>query len=101
EMAERDAANSQEQVRDLRAEVARLRDEVQTARSSGENAKVELARIEGQRQAEQARKNAEDEAIKQRSEEAALRQNLSRIGAVRDTARGIVVSLPETIWKSP
>ncbi len=101
ELAERDAANGQEQVRNLREEVARLREELQTTRTQGENAKVELARIEGQRQAEQARRNAEDEAIRQRSEQAALKQNLAKIGSVKDTPRGIVVSLPESIWSGP
>ena len=39
------AAN--EQLREQRIEVARLRDELQTVRSEGEAAKVNLARLEG------------------------------------------------------
>jgi len=59
ELAERDAATSSEQLREQRSEVARLRDELQVARSEGEAAKLSLARIEGARSAEEERRNAE------------------------------------------
>jgi outer membrane protein OmpA-like peptidoglycan-associated protein len=101
ELAERDAANASEQLRDLRSEVARLREEVQTARNEGESAKVKLARIEGERQAEQNRINAEAQAQHQRADEVAFKQSLAKIGTVRETARGIVVILPESIWTGP
>jgi outer membrane protein OmpA-like peptidoglycan-associated protein len=101
ELAERDAANASEQLRDLRSEVARLREEVQTARTEGESAKVKLARIEGERQAEQNRINAENQSQRQRADEVAFKQSLAKIGTVRDTSRGIVVILPESIWTGP
>ena len=47
ELAERDAATVNQQLREQRIEVARLRDELQTVRSEGEAAKVNLARLEG------------------------------------------------------
>jgi outer membrane protein OmpA-like peptidoglycan-associated protein len=100
ELAERDAANAQEQLRDLRTEVARLREELQSVRSEGESAKVRLAGIEGERRAEEEKKQAENRAVAQRAEQAALKQNLSRIGTLRETGRGIVVSLPESIWSN-
>ncbi|HEX9544844.1 MAG TPA: hypothetical protein VF955_06640, partial [Pyrinomonadaceae bacterium] len=44
ELAERDSSTANEQLREQRIEVARLRDELQTVRSEGEAAKVNLAR---------------------------------------------------------
>ena len=74
ELAERDSLRSQEQLRDARTEIARLREEIQTVRAESEDAKVRLARIEGERQAEQARQTAETRAVQQRAAAA----NLSR-----------------------
>ena len=59
ELAERDAATASDQLRELRLEVARLRDELATVRNEGDAAKVKLARFEGERQAEDARRDAE------------------------------------------
>ena len=43
-----DAVNASGQLRDARTEIARLRDELQTVRADSEDAKVRLARIEGE-----------------------------------------------------
>lgn len=98
ELAERDAANATQQLRDLRTEVARLRDELQTVRSEGEDAKVKLARIEGERAAEEARRAGEQRAEQQRANSVNLKQTLARYGTVRETSRGLVLTLPETLW---
>jgi outer membrane protein OmpA-like peptidoglycan-associated protein len=98
EMAERDAANYNQQLRDLRTEVARLRDEMQTVRAEGEDAKVKLARIEGERAAEEARKASEQRVEQQRTTAADLKQTLARYGTVKATARGLVLVLPESYW---
>lgn len=97
-MAERDAASANDQMRDLRLEVARLRDELQNVRAEGEAAKVRLARMEGERAVEDARKAAEQRAEQQRANLAALKQALTRFGTVRDTNRGIQIVLPESLW---
>lgn len=98
ELAERDAANYSQQLRDLRTEVARLRDELQTVRSEGEDAKVKLARIEGEKAAEEARKASEQRVEQQRASAAELKQTLARYGTVKETARGLVLVLPESYW---
>jgi outer membrane protein OmpA-like peptidoglycan-associated protein len=98
ELAERDAVNANQQLRDLRAEVARLREELQTTRSESEDAKVRLARIEGERSIEAARVAAEQRAVKQRETANALRQTLARFGSVRESERGLVLVLPDTVW---
>ena len=69
-------------------------------RAESEDAKVKLARIEGERAAEQARIAAEQKAAQQREAANALRQNLARFGTVRETNRGLVVVLPESLWVS-
>ncbi|HYE63960.1 MAG TPA: OmpA family protein [Pyrinomonadaceae bacterium] len=98
ELAERDAASSSQQLRDLRSEVARLRDELQTVRTEGDDAKIRLARLEGERSAEEARKAEEQRAAQQRATAAMLKQTLTRFGTVRETGRGLVLLLPESLW---
>lgn len=98
ELAERDAMNSNQQLRDLRSEVARLREELQTTRNEAEDAKVRLARIEGERRVEQARAAAEQRVAQQRSSLNALKFSLARFGTVRETERGLVLVLPDSLW---
>lgn len=98
ELADRDAVNATQQVRELRTEVARLREELQTVRAEGEDARIKLARIEGERAAEEARKANEQRIEQQRTTASALKQTLARYGTVRETARGLVLTLPESLW---
>lgn len=100
EMADRDLASANEQLRDLRTEVARLRDELQAVRAEGEDAKVKLARIEGERSAEQARQASEQKAAQQRESSNTLKQMLAHFGSVKETNRGLQLVLPETLWTS-
>ena len=101
ELAERDAGTANEQLREQRSEVARLRDELQTARSEGEAAKLSLARIEGVRSAEDERRNAEAREQQRRVNEATLRQTLVKYGTLKETSRGFQLTLPESIWSGP
>lgn len=91
ELAERDLISANNQLRDQRSELARLRDELQTVRAEGEDAKVKLARIEGERKADETR-----QAQEQRAQQ--MKQTLLRFGAVKETERGTVLTLPETLW---
>ncbi|MDT7603123.1 MAG: hypothetical protein QOF61_1120 [Acidobacteriota bacterium] len=98
ELSDRDLANTNQQVRDLRSENARLRDELQQLRSESEDAKVKLARIEGERSVEEQRRLAEQRATQQQAQAAALRQSLARFGTIRDADRGLTLVLSDNIW---
>lgn len=98
ELAERDAATASEQVREQRVEIARLRDELQLVRTEGDTAKVKLARLEGEKQAEENRRQAELSEQQRRTNEAALKQTLAKFGTVKESSRGMQLILSETIW---
>lgn len=98
ELAERDAATASEQLREQRVEIARLRDELQTVRAEGENAKLRLARLEGEKQAEENRRNAEIYEQQRRAAEATLKQTLAKYGTVKESSRGMQLILPESMW---
>ena len=98
ELAERDLGAATEQLREQRSEVARLRDELQTVRAEGDNARIRLARIEGERQAEVARQEAEQRDQRAREAVAALKQTLAKYGTVKETGNGFQLVLPESMW---
>jgi len=98
ELAERDAVNANQQLRELRNENARLRDELAAVRTEGDAARLKLARIEGERAAEGARQEAERRALQQQEALASLKSSLARFGTVKETAQGIVLVLPDTLW---
>lgn len=98
ELAERDAGTANDQLREKRVEIARLRDEIQTLRAEGDAAKFKLARLEGEKQAETARIEAERREAERRNAEAVLKETLAKYGTVKETATGFRLVLPETIW---
>ena len=100
ELAERDLGAANDQLREKRVEIAQLRDENQTLRSEGDAAKLKLARLEGEKQAETARVEGERRAAERRAAEANLKETLARYGTLKETAAGFRLILPETIWTS-
>jgi outer membrane protein OmpA-like peptidoglycan-associated protein len=101
ELAEKDAATANEQLRETRIEVSRLRDELQTVRSEAETAKINLARLEGAKRAEDERRDAEAREQQRRAAEVTLKQTLAKYGTLKETARGFQLLLPESIWSGP
>jgi outer membrane protein OmpA-like peptidoglycan-associated protein len=98
ELSDRDLANANQQLRELRTEIARLRDEMQTLRVESEDAKLKLARNEGEKSAEMQRQESERRIAQQQQAAIALRQSLARYGTVRDTGRGITLVLSDNLW---
>jgi hypothetical protein len=82
ELAERDAATANDQTREQRIEIARLRDELQTVRSEGEAAKIRVARFEGEKQAENARIEAAEREQQRIAAQATLKQTLAKFGTL-------------------
>lgn len=101
EVAEKDAGTANEQLREQRSEVARLRDELQAVRAEGEAAKINLARIEGAKSAEDDRRGAAERDQQRRAAEGTLKQTLARYGTVKESASGFKLLLPESIWTAP
>ncbi len=100
ELAERDAGTANDQLREKRVEIARLRDENQQLRAESDAAKLKLARFEGEKDAENARIEAERKAVERRNNEANLKATLAKYGAVKETASGFRLILPEAIWSN-
>ncbi len=101
ELAERDAETANQQLREQRSEVARLRDELQTVRSEGDTAKINLARLEGAKRAEDERREVEAREQQRRAAEATLKQTLAKYGTVKETSKGFQLLLPESVWSAP
>src|ERR1051325_9614732 len=100
ELAERDLSTANDQLREKRVEIAQLRDEIQTLRSDSDAAKLKLARMEGEKQAETARVEAERRETERRAAEANLKETLAKYDTLKQTATGFRLVLPETIWTS-
>ena len=98
ELAERDVANMSDQVRDLKAENGRLREDLGRTKVEADNAK---ARVE---QIERAAREADDQRARDakmqslQANESSLIASLKRFGTVAKTDRGIVLTLAETYW---
>jgi len=101
DLAERDALNANEKLRDARTEIARLHEEMQTVRAESEDAKVRLARLEGEKQAEDTRRSSEKRAADQRAAFENLKQALTKFVTVRDSNRGMTLVLAESLWANP
>lgn len=98
ELAERDVQNYANQVRDLRDENGRLRDDNTALRIENENAKAKIAAAEEEKKAIQQRSERELNAAQIRAKEGDLINSLKAFGTVTKNERGIILTLPETLW---
>jgi outer membrane protein OmpA-like peptidoglycan-associated protein len=98
ELAERDAINYSGQLKDLRDENGRLRDELARVRAEADTTKNRLATLEGENQSIKAEQERQERLNRIKAGEAELVASLKRVGTVGRNERGIVVTLPETFW---
>ena len=99
ELAERDAMNYSNQLRDLRDENGRLREELGRIKVEAENAKARQQAAENEKQQVQETRDKEAKAAKIKAAEADLMNSLKRYGVVSRVDRSIVLVLPETLWQ--
>src|ERR1044072_2810309 len=97
ELAERDLGTANDQLREKRVELAQLRDENQQLRADSETAKLKVARYEGEKEAENARIEAERRATERRNAEATLKETLAKYGTLKETSTGFRLILPESM----
>ena len=91
ELAERDVANYLAQLKDLRDENGRMREELGRTKVEADNAKARLTQIEEQA----ARQNKVNSLA---ANEESFMQALRKVGSVSKNERGIIVTLPESFW---
>ncbi|MER3429463.1 MAG: hypothetical protein C4324_00205 [Blastocatellia bacterium] len=101
ELSERDVANSVDQIRDLRAENARLREENARLKLELENARSKIADAEKEKEAAIEEKQREAKAARIKLSSSELVQILRKFGTVEENTRGIVLTLAETYWSNP
>ena len=92
ELSERDAQNYSAQVKDLKDENSRLRDQLTQARTEAETAKSQLTNVQGENQSIKAQQEREERLTRIKAGEAALLASLRRVGTVSKNERGIVVT---------
>lgn len=91
ELAERDAVNYSNQVK-------QLRQELETIRKEAEADKIKLAKIEARQEVIEQEREKQQQLNRLSENEDVLMRSLSRFGKVVKTDRGIVLTLPENYW---
>ncbi len=98
ELAERDAQNYSNQVRELRDELGKLREELGRTKTESENIKAKLTNIESQNQEVEQQRQRDERLNRLQANVPILMQSLKRFGAVNQNERGIMLTLPENYW---
>ncbi len=100
ELSERDGLNYSEQIKVLRAENGRLREELGRTRVEADNAKAKLETIENAQRSAEDQRAREDRINNLQASQPALIQSLKRFGSVAKNDRGVVLTIPENFWAS-
>ena len=98
ELVERDSSNYLTQIKDLRAENGRLRDELAKAKADADAAKARAATLENENQSIKTESDRQERLNRIQAGEPSLIAALKRVGTVAKNERGIIVTLPETFW---
>lgn len=100
ELSQRDVQNYTTQIRDLRAENGRLREELGRTQVDANNAKARLAVYENQQQEADAQRARDERLAAMQAGQPALMAALRKFGTVAKNERGIVLTIPETFWSA-
>jgi outer membrane protein OmpA-like peptidoglycan-associated protein len=98
ELAERDAMNYSKQLKDSQAETGRMREELGRVKVEAETAKNRVDALEREKQDAIDRQNQQQKTDQLKADQGALIASLKRFGTVTTNERGIVLTLPETIF---
>ncbi len=101
ELSERDVTNYNQQIRELRAENGRLREELGKTKVEFDNAKTRLEAIDNEKRSAEEQRQLAARIATLNANEPAFIHSLRRFGTVAKTERGIVLTLPESVWTSP
>lgn len=100
ELAERDAMNYANQIKDLRDELGKVREELGKIKVEQQNDRRKLAQYEEEKRRQQEQIEQQNRVELFQANQGVLLQNLKQFGAVRQTERGIILVLPENFWQS-
>ncbi len=98
ELAERDALNYSNQVKELREELGRAREELGKVKTESDQMHSRLGALENQNQTLQDERVKVERVNQIRANMPVLMQSLKRFGVVAQDERGIVLTLPETFF---
>ncbi len=101
ELAERDVLNYSNQVKELRDENGKLRDDNTREKLEIENLSTKLAAAENEKKAILEQNDKVLKAVNAKAAEGTLMASLKTFGTVEKNDRGIVLTLPETLWTGP
>jgi outer membrane protein OmpA-like peptidoglycan-associated protein len=100
ELSERDVSTYSTQIRELRAENGKLREELGRTKVEADNAKAKLDAIETEKRAAEEQRAKEQRTGTLEAGQPAFMQSLRRFGSVSRNERGIILTLPENYWAS-
>ncbi len=100
ELSERDAKTYSDQLRELRAENGRLREELGKVQVVATNATTRLTEIENAKRDIELQREREERWKHMQANEAGFMQALRKFGTVSKNERGIILTLPESFWSS-
>jgi outer membrane protein OmpA-like peptidoglycan-associated protein len=100
ELSERDVQNFTQQLRELRAENGRLREELGRAQIEIANTRTRLATYEAAERTVEEQRQREERWNLIQANQPNLMQALRKFGTVGRNERGIVLTLPENFWAS-
>ncbi|MFL6468943.1 MAG: OmpA family protein [Pyrinomonadaceae bacterium] len=101
ELSERDVTNYTQQIKDLRSENGRLRDELARTRSEFDTAKTRLEAYDNEKRTAEEQRQRDTKIASIQANEPGFVQSLRKFGSVAKTDRGIVLTLPESYWTTP
>ena len=98
ELAQRDVANLTSQNKDLQSQNARLSEDLGRTKGELDAAMAKIAAVENERAAENTERDKQLKVAQLKANEPQLMASLKALGSVTKTDRGIVLTLPETLW---